>query len=93
MTRHRFGFFAKLAFVAILLFLVISIVNKNLQINDMKEQQKRLEAEKSTYTLQVERLNAQLNEEVSEETIKRIARDKLNLREPGSVVYANDLPN
>lgn len=93
MTKHRLNFFVKLAFVAILLFLVVSIVNKNLQINSLKEQQKRLEAEKSTYTLQVERLNAQLSEEVSEETIKRIAREKLNLREPGNVVYANDLPN
>ena len=93
MTKHRFGFFAKLAFVAILISLVISIVNLNLKINALKEKEKSLEAEKSTYTLQVERLNAQLNEEVTEETIKRIAREKLNLREPGNVVYANDLPN
>ena len=31
--------------------------------------------------------------EVSEETIKRIAREKLGLREPDDIVYANDLPN
>ena len=93
MTQHRFGFFAKLAFVAILVFLAISIVNQNIRINSLKEQEIRLQAEKNTYTLQVERLNAELNEEVSEETIKRIAREKLNLREPGNVVYANDLPN
>ncbi|MBQ3865661.1 MAG: cell division protein FtsL [Clostridia bacterium] len=93
MTKHRFGFFAKLAFVAILVFLAISIVNQNIRINSLKEQQKKLEAERNSYSLQVERLNAELNEEVSEETIKRIAREKLNLREPGNVVYANDLPN
>ena len=93
MTKHRFGFFAKLAFVAILVFLAISIVNQNIRINSLKEQQKKLEAERNTYSLQVERLNAELNEEVSEETIKRIAREKLNLREPGNVIYANDLPN
>ena len=93
MVRHRFGFFAKLSFVAILLFLVISIVNRNLQINELREQLKRLEAEKDTYTLQVERYNAKLSEEMTEERIKEIAREKLNLREPGTVVYANDLPN
>ena len=30
--------------------------------------------------------------EVSTETIKRIAREKLNLRDPDDLVYANDLP-
>ena len=34
-----------------------------------------------------------LSEEVTEETIKRIAREKLNLRDPSELVYANDLPN
>ena len=67
--------------------------HQNIRINSLKEQQKKLEAERNTYSLQVERLNAELNEEVSEETIKRIAREKLNLREPGNVIYANDLPN
>ena len=91
--KHRLSFFAKLAFLAVLLLLAISIVNQNLQINSLKEQEARLIAERNSYTLKVERLESELNEEVSEETIKRIAKEKLNLREPGSIVYANDLPN
>ena len=41
----------------------------------------------------VEKLNSQLQEEVTEETIKRVAREKLNLRDPGELIYSNDLPN
>jgi len=91
--RHRLGFFAKLAFVTILFFLVISIVNNNIKINVLKKQEEKLAQEKQMYTIRVERLNAQLEEEVTQETIKRIAKEKLNLRDPGDLVYANDLPN
>lgn len=91
--RHRLGFFAKLAFVALIFVLIISIVDKNLKINDLKEEEERLQEQVRSYTLQVEKLNSQLEETVTEETIKRIAREKLNLRDPGDIIYANDLPN
>ncbi len=91
--RHKLGFFAKLAFVALIFVLVISIVDKNLKINDLKEEEDRLREQVRSYTLQVEKLNSQLEETVTEETIKRIAREKLNLRDPGDMIYANDLPN
>ena len=91
--KHKLGFFGKLAFLAILFFLAISIVNKNIEINSLKKEEEKLRAKRQSYTLQVERLHSQLEEEVTEETIKRIAREKLNLRDPGDLVYLNDLPN
>jgi len=91
--HRRLGFFAKLAFVSIIFFLVITIVTKNIEINELKKEEEKLQKERAAYTLQVERLNSQLKEEVSADTIKRIAKEKLNLREPSDLVYANDLPN
>ncbi len=91
--RNRLGFFGKLAFVVIILFLVISIVDKSIEINDLKEKEEKIKEQVENYTLQVERLESQLQEEVSEETIRRIAREKLNLRDPGDLIYSNDLPN
>jgi len=73
--------------------LVITIVTKNIEINELKKEEEKLQKERAAYTLQVERLNSQLKEEVSADTIKRIAKEKLNLREPSDLVYANDLPN
>lgn len=91
--RNRLGFFGKLAFVAIILFLIVSIVDKNIEINALKEKEEKIREQMQAYTLQVERLNSQLEEEVTEETIKRIAREKLNLRDPEDLIYANDLPS
>ena len=72
--------------------MVVTIINKNLEINDLKNKEKKVREQMQAYTLQVERLSSQLKEEVSEETIKRIAREKLNLRDPGDLIYANEQP-
>lgn len=93
MHRKGLGFFSKLALIAIVFFLVISIVDKNIEINTLKREEEKKRQELQSYTLQVERLNSQLEEEVTGETIKRIAREKLNLRDPNELVYSNDLPN
>lgn len=90
--RAKLIFFGKIIFTVLVLFLVITIIDKNLQINDLKEKEKKVRQQMQAYTLQVERLNSQLEEEVTEETIKRIARDKLNLRDPGDLIYANEQP-
>lgn len=90
--RKSLVFFGKIVFVVVVLFLVVTIIDKNLQINDLKEKEKKVREEMQAYTLQVERLNTQLEEEVTEETIKRIARERLNLRDPGDLIYANEQP-
>ncbi|MBR4287996.1 MAG: septum formation initiator family protein [Clostridia bacterium] len=90
--RKNLAFFGKIVFVVVVLFLVVTIINKNLEINDLKDKEKKVREQMQAYTLQVERLSSQLEEEVSEETIKRIAREKLNLRDPGDLIYANEQP-
>jgi cell division protein FtsB len=90
--RKNLAFFGKIVFVVVVLFLVVTIMNKNLEINDLKDKEKKVREQMQAYTLQVERLSSQLEEEVSEETIKRIAREKLNLRDPGDLIYANEQP-
>ena len=72
--RKNLAFFGKIVFVVVVLFLVVTIINKNLEINDLKDKEKKVREQMQAYTLQVERLSSQLEEEVSEETIKRIAR-------------------
>ncbi len=90
--RAKVAFFGKIVFFVVVLFLVVTIIDKNLEINDLKEKEKKVREQMQAYTLQVERLSTQLEEEVSEETIKRIAREKLNLRDPGDLIYANEQP-
>ncbi|MBE6713231.1 MAG: hypothetical protein E7580_06905 [Ruminococcaceae bacterium] len=92
MNGAKLIFFGKIIFTVLIVFLVITIIDKNLEINDLKEKEEKVRQQMQSYTLQVEKLNTQLEEEVSEETIKRIAREKLNLRDPGDIIYANEQP-
>lgn len=87
----KVGLFA--AFAVILVILVILIVDRNVKLQELDKQAAQKYSEKETLILEVEKLNAELNCELDEETIKRIAREKLNLRERGDVAFATDLPN
>ena len=90
--RKNLAFFGKIVFVVVVLFLVVTIINKNLEINDLKDKEKKVREQMQAYTLQVERLSSQLEEEVSEETNKRMAREKRNLGDRGDRIYANEQP-
>ncbi len=92
MNGGKLVFLGKVIFTVLVVYLVITIIDKNLEINDLKEKEKKAQEQMQFYSLQVERLNFELEEEVSEEAIKRIAREKLNLRDPGDIIYANEHP-
>ena len=89
----RLGLFAKLAFLSVLIFLVISVVQMNIRIRDLREDEEALKQQLLEGQLNVEEMNGQLGRELDEELIKKIAREKLNLRDPGDIIFASDLPN
>ena len=89
----RLGLFAKLAFLSVLIFLVISVVQMNIRIRDLREDEEALKEQLLQSQLNVEEMNGELGQELSEELIKKIAREKLNLRDPGDIIFASDLPN
>ena len=89
----KIGVFAILALVTVMIFLIISIVQLNVVINRKRAEELELTRIRNAGKLRVEELNQQISEEITPETIKRIAREKLNLRDPGVIIYASDLPN
>ena len=91
--RVKAGFIVKIAIACLFLFLTVIIVDKTIELNRLKEEEKKREQLIQNYTLIVERLNSQYSKPVSEETIKSIAKEKLNLRDPGERIYANNVPN
>ena len=89
----KLGLFSKIAFLAVAVFLVISIIQMNIKINAKKEEYNRLLTERAAAKLNVEDLTEQLESPICEESIKRIAKEKLNLREPGELIFASDYRN
>lgn len=98
MTKKRFSkkplnIVAKLALLSLVAFLLTMTVTMSLKINDIRDKidAARLELEKRQFELA--ELESRINAEWSEETIRKIARENLNLRDPQDMIFANDLPN
>ena len=91
--KSRLGIFARLALIVVLVFLVVSIIDKNIEINNLQKKEKEAKEKLAAITIQVEKDKLKLEEPINEETIKRIAKEKLNLRDPDEVAYASNLPD
>lgn len=91
--KGKLGFFAKLAFLAILIFLFVVMIQINVQINDLQKQYDEVAAELAAQQEEVAKVQEELDAPYSEETIRRIAKEQLNLSNPGDILYESDSPN
>lgn len=97
--KQRLNFWAKIAMVFISLFFLVAIVKMNMQINDMKAELDKSKNEVKERQLSIEKLQSEIVsfpeniEDLDEESIKKIAKDKLNLQDSDVVIFANSQPN
>ena len=87
------GIFAVLALVSIIIFLIISIIQLNVTIKNKRIEEQQLIEQRNAGKLRIEELSQELDQELTPEVIKKIAREKLNLRDATVIIFASDLPN
>ena len=83
--------FVRIASVAVILFLIGSIIRLNAKANDIVEQRDELEKQVNDYAEEVEELEDQLARPYDDEYIKNVAREKLGLRMPDEIIFYNEL--
>ena len=97
--KQKLNFWIKIAMIFITVFFLVAIVKMNMQINDMKAELGKSKAEVEQRQLNIEKIQSEIDsfpkdtENLDEETIKRIAREKLNLQDSDVVIFANSQPN
>lgn len=91
--KGRLNFFARLAFLAILFFLFVVMIQVNMQINELREEYDEVKEELVRQQEAVAKVQEELDAPYSEETIRRIAKEQLNLCDPGDILYESDSPN
>ena len=75
------------------------MIKMNIQINDMNKELNKAKEEVSIRQLSIEKIQSEIEsfpkniEELDEETVKRIAREKLNLQDSDVIIFANSQPN
>jgi len=90
--KFKLGFPARIAICVVVVFLLFSIVRAELSLKELKDTHDALAAQVEKYEFSVEELKEKLAQPLDEKTIKRFAREKLNLRDPGDILFVSDLP-
>ncbi len=92
--HHRADFWVKFAVVCAIIFFFFACIKMNIDVNDMKSQVAEAEKELEKKQLEIEKTRAEIDSfELNEETIKKIAREKLNLRENDAIIFESSQPN
>lgn len=97
--KQKLNFWVKISMIFISVFFFVAIVKMNMQINDMKLELSKSKAQVDERKLNIEKIQSEIDafpkdvEKLDKETIKRIAREKLNLQDSDVVIFANSQPN
>ena len=74
-----------------IVFCTVTIIQMQFEFNNLKEDKAKVEQQIKLYELKIDELQSRLDEEIDEEYIMRIAREKLNYRLPEEIIFYNDL--
>ena len=92
--KKKFSFLSKFTFICVFCFIAFLIVYQHINNNNLKDDLDALEAERDAYLETIEYLTAKISEEeLDPDLVRSIAKEKLNFREEGVIIFANNLPN
>jgi Septum formation initiator. len=82
---------SRIVIVFIIVLLVFSAFKLQLDLNGLKTQKKELSSQLKASKYEVERMQSELDRVTDDEYIAKVAREKLNYRDPNELVFYNDL--
>ncbi|HAZ20104.1 MAG TPA: hypothetical protein DCY74_10495 [Clostridiales bacterium] len=92
--KKKFSFLTKFTIFSALCFTAFLIFQQHVQNKELSLTYANLLEERNGYQETNDYLTAKISEEnLDEEIVKSIAKDKLNFREEGIIIFANNLPN
>ncbi len=86
----RLNFFVKLTILVVICFCAVNIIRLRSEYNNLKEREEQLLKEKQEYEDAIDKIKADLAEEMDEDYIIRIAREKLNYYLPDEIIFYTD---
>lgn len=81
------SFSLRIAFLVVCLMFIILIVNVNIEINSLKREAAGLEEEIRVVDREIERLQVEFEKPITDETMRRLARDTLGYYQSNEIIY------
>ena len=87
----RSSLFFKLVFAVFMIFCIYMILRLQLRFNSLNDQRKELKQQVDDLKYRNEELQNELDEEIDEDYMIKVAREKLDYHMPDEIIYYNDL--
>lgn len=98
-SKNKISFFVKICICAVFVLLLVIVVQMNVRINEKKVALQTIEKEVAEQLLSIEKIQSNIDklpdsiEDLDEETLKKIAKEELNLQENDVVIFSSSQPN
>ena len=89
--KHQTNILIKFLIILVIGIIMFSIVDMQVKLNDLDKQKAELQTEIDKTSDIVEEMRIRLNTPFDNEYMERLAKEKLNYRYPGDVIYINDV--
>ena len=89
--KKQSGFFVRVAFIAFVLFCLITMFQILTQIDSYRKEIANVQAQIASYQAQIDAMEAELSEPFDNAAIRKAARRKLNYSMPDDIIIYNDL--
>lgn len=90
-TRQRTNIIVRLAVICVCVFLIFSAVNMQFKLSELKQTRAQLDEELAQVEDRLLYIRMRLDSPITDEYIRRVAREKLNYRDPDEIIFFNDL--
>ena len=85
--KKRGNLFLKIAVTVLLIVITVTLVRNRVEINRLKEEKANLEETIEGLNEHIEEIRYDLSHELTDDYIRKIARDRLNMHLPGEMVF------
>ena len=90
-TGQRTNIIVRLAVICVCVFLIFSAVNMQFKLSELKQTRAQLDEELAQVEDRLLYIRMRLDSPITDEDIRRVAREKLNYRDPDEIIFFNDL--
>ncbi|MBE6692292.1 MAG: septum formation initiator family protein [Ruminococcaceae bacterium] len=87
----RANFVVRIAFTLIFIFLFVSVINLQVEMNELRKLRDEKVAQVAELQDDVDELELRIAEPINDSYIERVAREQLGFRKPHEIIFVNGI--
>lgn len=90
MNKGKSNIVIRFTIYCLLAVFIFSVVNLQFQIRELKDEKRKLSVEIQTISDNIDEISLRLSTPLTDEYIERVAKERLNYRNPNEIIFYND---